>query len=135
MPRELNDERCEVTFDDRISNSKITLYYRMPTSEERIAYQNAQIIRQGNKVKNNVGEARQKYGLALLVGFKDGCFSKAKNQPLSSDPQSPHYDPEWKAYIKKYASDIINLLAVHAFDASVFTETNEDSDIDSEDPS
>lgn len=128
MPRTLNDQRCEVTFFDRLSNSKITLYYRMPTTEERIAYANAQILRKDGKVKNNTGEARIKYGLAILTGFKDGDFEKGENQPLSADPKSPHYDPAWKTVIKQYASDIVSLLAVHVFDASVITVPDADED-------
>jgi hypothetical protein len=131
MPRQLNNEPCEVTFFDRLSNSKITLFYRMPTTEERIKYSNEQIIRKDGKVKNNTGEARIKYGLAILTGFKDGDFEKAEGQPLSSDPKSSHYDPAWKTIIKQYASDIVSLLAVHAFDASVVaqnTDTDEPED-------
>jgi len=128
MPRELNDSPCEVTFLDRISNSKITLYYRMPDTEERIAYANAQIIRKGGKVINNQGEARIKYGLAILTGFRDGAFAKGKDQPLSANPQSPNYDPAWKAPVKRYASDIVALLAVHVFEASVVTHTPDAED-------
>jgi hypothetical protein len=125
MARQLNDKPCEVIFQDRLSTdkdgnpSKITLYYRLPTTEDRIGYANAQIVRQGNIVKNNMGEARIKYGLKILAGFKDGDFEKDDCQPMSSDPASPHYDPEWKARIRQYASDIVILLAIYAFDASV----------------
>lgn len=132
MPRSLNDKPCEVVFHDRISNSKITLFYRLPTTEERIGYSNAQIIRKGNSVKNNMGEARLKYGMLILKGFKDGDFEKDENQPLSSDPKSSHYDAAWKTFIKQYASDIVSLLAVHAFDASVTTESPELPESDDE---
>jgi hypothetical protein len=125
MPRLLNDKPCEVVFQDRISNSEITLYYRLPTTEERIAYANAQIIRKGNTIKNNMGEARSKYGLLILTGFKDGDFEKEEGRPLASDPKSPHYDPAWKSYLRQFASDIVSLLAIHVFEASVVPVTED----------
>ena len=139
MPRQLNDKPCEVTFQDRLSTdrdgnpSKITLYYHLPTTEDRIGYANAQIVRQGNTVKNNMGEARLKYGLKILAGFKDGDFEKDDRQPMSSDPASPNYDPGWKARIRQYASDIVSLLAIHVFDASVVTsEPDTPAEVDSD---
>ena len=132
MPRTLNDKPCEVTFLDRISNSKITLYYRMPTTEERIGYSNAQIIRKDGKVKNNTGEARIKYGLLVMTGFKDGDFVTDDNKPLSSDPHSSFYNPAWKTIVKQYASDIVSLLAVHVFDASVMPQNQDPDEADGE---
>jgi len=132
MPRTLNDQPCEVTFFDRISNSKITLHYRMPTTEERIAYANEQIIRKGGKIKNNAGEARIKFGMKILTGFKDGDFEKGENQPLSADTKSPNYDAAWKTIIKQYASDVVALLCVHVFEASVVTQTPDADDDDGE---
>ena len=119
MPRELSDELCELVLEDRISNSQITLYHDMPTTEDRIGYANEQVVRKGNKVQNRTGETRIKYALKILKGFKEGDFTKGKNQPISADPQSPLYDPAWKAIIKKYAADILELLAIRVFEVSV----------------
>jgi len=119
MGRTLNDENCEMTFKDKISNSNITVYYRLPESEERIAYSNALTTRSGNQIKNTVGEARRKYGTSILTGFKDGSFDRGKGRPISSDPASSHYEPAWKAFVKKYALDVIELLAVMVFEASL----------------
>ena len=132
MARMLNDKPCEVTFLDKISDSKITLFYRLPTTEERIKYTNAQFTRRANKVESHIGEARQKYGLAILLGFKEGAFETDKGL-ISSDPQSPKYEPEWKEVVKKYAPDIIEMLALHAYDYSVVTHTPENDS--EEDPS
>ena len=125
MPRLLNDKPCEVTFFDRISESKITLSYRMPTTEERVAFANALVTRRGNKVDTTMGEARLKYGAKVLLGFKDGAFETDKG-PLSCDPKSPHYDPAWKTLIRQYAQDVLIMLAVHVFEASVVSSEPDD---------
>lgn len=119
MGRTLSDDTCEMTFLDRISGDELTIYYRLPTSQERTDYTNAMVTRTGNKVENTLGQARKTYGLLIMTGFKDGCFDKGKGKPLSSDPESPYYDPAWKAYVRKYALDVVELLAHNVFEASL----------------
>jgi len=128
MPRTLNDDICKMTFLDKISNTKLTLHYRLPTSEERISYTNAMVTRRGNKITNTAGEARRKYGALIMTGFDDGCFDKGKDKPLSSDSASPHYDPAWKTFIKQYASDVTELLAIMVFEASLSNVEQESDD-------
>ncbi len=128
MPRTLNDEICTIHFQDKISGDKLGIHYRLPTSEERIAYTNAMVTRKGNKIINTASSARRKYGLAILEGFTDGSFDKGKDKPLSSDPSSPHYDPSWKAIIGKYASDVVELLAIMVFEASLTNVEPEEND-------
>ncbi len=131
MPRMLNDKLCEVTFQDRISDCNLTVFYRMPATAERIAYANALVIRKRGKVKNQTGEAHNKYGLLILKGIKDGDFITDDNKPLSSDPKSPDYNPAWKAIIERYASDVVALLCSHVFDVSVVADAldiDEDED-------
>lgn len=129
MPRLLNDKPCEVTFFDRISESKITLSYRLPTTEERIAYTNALFTRRGNKIENNTGAARLRSGSAILLGFRDGAFETDKG-PLSSDPRSPHFDPDWKKTVRQYAPDVIEMLATHAFESSLIADMPDFADDD-----
>ncbi|MCX5824434.1 MAG: hypothetical protein NTY86_13245 [Deltaproteobacteria bacterium] len=127
MPRLLNDKPCEVTFFDRISESKITLSYRLPTTEERVAFANALVTRRGNKVDTSMGEARLKFAGKILLGFKDGAFATDKG-PLSCDPASPDYDPAWKTFIRQYAQDVLIMLAIHVFEASVVTSEADDEE-------
>lgn len=39
MPRVLGVKSQRLVIEDPVSGSKITLHYRLPTSEERVAYQ------------------------------------------------------------------------------------------------
>ena len=132
MPRLLNDKPCEVTFFDRISDSKITLFYRLPTTEERVGFANGLVTRRGNKIDTSMGQARLKYAGLILLGFKDGSFSTDKG-PLSSDEKSPHYDPAWKTFIRQYAQDVLQMLAIHVFEASVVTSEPDEAEEDKKD--
>jgi hypothetical protein len=123
MPRLLSDAPCSVTFYDKISDSKITLFYRLPTTEERITYINSYISRKGKNVEVSLGENRVDRGMDILTGFKEGNFLKADNLPLSSDPESKNYDPGWKNTVRKYGADLVSALAMHVFEGSaVVTE-------------
>ncbi len=136
MPRLLNDKKpCEVTFFDRISDSKLTIFYRLPTTVERVGYTNSLATRRGNKIESNVGTARLKYGTAIMLGFKDGDFEKEEGKPMASDPKSPNYDPEWKTFVRQYAQDVIEMLAMHVFESSLVSdEPDEAVDQKAEDP-
>lgn len=134
MPRILSDQPCLVTFFDNISGDKITLKYRLPTTEERIKYTNSQVSRHGRKVESTMGETRQKYGLRVLLGITDGNFQKADGKPLSSNQESPAYDPDWKTVIAKFAPDVVAMLAMHVFENSLTTDEPETEGVDEEDP-
>jgi len=125
MARILSDEPCKVTFDDNIAGGKITLFYRLPTTEERIKYANSQITRNGRKVESIMGQTRQTFGTKILIGITDGEFAKDKKKFISSNPESPDYDPAWKTHIAKHASDVIATLAMHVFENALITENPE----------
>ena len=131
MPRRLSDTPNELKIYDNLSDSGIVFYYRMPTTQERVAYSNACVFRKGKKIVNKTPEARQKYGLAILTGIRDGDFEVKKNgkwAPLSSDSGSEHYDPDWKSHVQRHASDLVELLAAQVFDASARISRNEDEE-------
>lgn len=137
MPRELSSKPCEVTFYDRLSDSNITLYYRMPTTEERIKYSNSLVQKRLNKIESTIGQARIKAGANIILGFKEGAFSLPDKGLISSEPASKNYDPQWKDFIKQYASDILETLAVHVFEAPLSSgeaKPEEDGE-DNSDPS
>jgi len=134
MPRILSNKPNSVTFFDSISNSKITLFYRMPTTEERIAYANSLVTRRGTKIESKIGESRLEYGAKILTGFKEGDFATEEG-PFSSDPQSPHYKVDWKKTLRESAQDVIAQLAIHVFDAPLSVDIPDDeSVVKTEDP-
>lgn len=130
MARRLGDELNEMRFQDNLSASEIVLYYRMPTTQERIAYTNESYQRKGKKLINRSVETRLKFGLKILVGFREGDFERrvdGKWVPMSSDgPPSENYYPEWKEHVEKYASDLVEHLAMRVFDLPVGVPDDEE---------
>jgi len=131
MTRRIGDELNELRIHDNLSNSEIILKYRMPTTQETIRYGSETIIRKRNKIVSRIGETRQKYGAMILEGFRKGDFERKvgdKYVPISSDSDSEHYDPQWKDYLKKYASDLIEVLAVHVFETPAQVDEDQDEE-------
>lgn len=111
----------ELKINDAISGETITLFYRLPTTDERVRYTKSSIRREGNKIKNEIAETRQKFGKTILVGIKDGDFIKlvdGKEAAYSSDLQSLSYDPNWKELVCTYASDLVEFLALTVFEGN-----------------
>lgn len=131
MARRLGEELNEMKLQDNLSGSEIVLYYRMPETEERVAYSSESLQRKGRKIIQKTVETRLKYGARILAGFRTGDFEKKKDGkwlPLASDPESEHYDPDWKVYLQKHAADVIELLALRVFDAPVQTLPGDEED-------
>lgn len=121
MARRLGAELNTLKIQDNISGDEIEVYWRPPTTKERAAYANESIRRRGRKVRTRVGEARQKYGLLIMSGIREGDFEVKQDEkwvPLASDPESENYNAEWKNIVLRDAPDIVELLAAHVFDAS-----------------
>ena len=108
---------------DPVSGEVLTLYFRMPTPEERAGFAIAQFERTGKEVRMRTTEARQEYGLKILEGFPDGTFEKQNGEgkripAFSSDSQSPFFNTVWKELALKHGAHLIELLAVHVFDGT-----------------
>jgi len=97
----------DVTFD---------FYYRRPTTEEVIAYNKGLFVKKNGKVVNNVVPTRIEMGLRILTGVQDGVFS-LNGKPISSDPASPDYYPDWKSLLKNALSGTIANFAFRVLEA------------------
>jgi len=133
MPRVLGTHKNELKIHDNLSHSDITLYYRMPVTEEAVGYTNETLQRKGKKVKTALGETRQKYGLKILTGFEEGGLAKPSGDGqvlFSSDPRSECFDPEWKTLIAEHAPDLIEVLAIHVFEQSIDQVEDDEDEIE-----
>jgi hypothetical protein len=114
MARILGEERHALALQDPVSGSVITLYYRRPTSEERVAYQLSAYQMEGRERRFCLGETRLKFGMAILKGFEPGNFLIQENGelvPLDSDRH-----PVWQEQLLEHAPDLVSYLAQQVFE-------------------
>lgn len=115
---------------DNISNSSLELYYRTPTAKEQAAYTNGMTKRVRNKIINCTGECRQKFGKEILEGWRAGDFGEEVNGeavPVNSKVGDPSYREDWKDWFHRHNADLIERLAIHAFENT--SDTNDDEDL------
>lgn len=108
-------DKNKLLIQDGISGTEIELYYRMPNTQEMVAYQNQMVKKVGRKVVLNTFETRLKWGIEILTGFREGDFG-FEGKPISSDEKSPNYREDWKKIIKEGAADIVSTLALTVFE-------------------
>jgi hypothetical protein len=114
MGRILGEERQALAIQDPVSGAVITLYYRRPSSEERVGYQVAAFRLEGGERRFCLGETRLKYGLEILLGFADGDFIiKDAGRQVNLDPER-HQD--WKERLTADAPDLVSFLAQQVFE-------------------
>jgi len=131
MARREADEKNELKIRDNLSDSDITLFYRMPTTKERQEYQNATIKRQKNKIEFNHAAARLTAGLNILTGFSDDSFERkvdGRYVPISCIEGDANYYPAWREWVKVNASDLVMLMAARVFDGSATITTEDEKD-------
>jgi hypothetical protein len=114
MARLLGEQRHTLAIQDPVSGSVINLYYRRPTSEERVAYQLSAFRLEGGERRFCLGETRLKFGLEILTGFGAGDFViTAEGEETPLDP-AQHSD--WKERLAVEAPDLVSYLAQQVFE-------------------
>lgn len=100
---------------DGISGDVHEIYYRMPTNQERTAY-NAQLWkRQGRKMVNQTYETRMKFGRRVVTGFRKGTFGW-EGKAFASDPADSAYRSDWLDLLCSKRGDIIAAVAHAVFE-------------------
>ncbi len=115
--RDFAAERNTLDIQDGITGDVHEIYYRMPTNEERAAYQNGVFERRGQKLKSRVFENRLKFGSRIISGFAKGTLG-IEGKPFSADPSDPDYRQDWKDLLIRYAGDIVASVAANVFEAT-----------------
>lgn len=108
------------------------LEFRMPETNERLAYDNAMTKRQGAKIKiaKDWQVVQAKMGARLCTGFELGDFSMA-GKPISPVQGDPNYYADWKNLLLKKRPDLLAALARKIFGA--VSEQPADVDLDDDD--
>lgn len=119
MARDLQQsDRNELKIRDAISGDELAVYYRLPTTTERIGFQKGCYKEKNGKLVNQTVAARAAYGELILTGIREGDFVFG-GQPVSSDPVSPNYRADWKDLVKATAGDLLITLGLHVFEGHI----------------
>ena len=114
MARVLGEERQALRVQDPVSGSVITLYYRRPTSEERLAYQLSAFLLEGGERRFCLAETRLKFGREILTGFGEGDFQIREDS--GEVPLDPARHPDWQERLAEHAPDLVSYLAQQVFE-------------------
>ena len=110
-------ENNEFNLYDRASNSTIKLFYRTPTTEERIQYKSALVnVTVKSKDAADIIKTQLEWGKKILTGFAEDSFC-VNGKPISSDEKSENYHPGWKDAVAETASDILLTFVEFILDA------------------
>lgn len=114
MARLLGEQRHVMAIQDPISGSVISLHYRRPTSEERVAYQLSAFRLENGERRFCLGDTRLKFGLQILTGFGAGNFVMTVEG--EDTPLDPARHPDWKERLAIEAPDLVSYLAQQVFE-------------------
>jgi len=127
-----------ITINDPIGGGDIEFRYRFPTTTERQQYSSGLFSKKGVKIRIKTSETRQKFGLAILTGIREGDFilqgeGFAAKTPVSSKPDSPHYRFDWKDLVSEYGADLVEAMAAHVFEGAEMVEDEDECEGDTTD--
>jgi len=114
MARVLGESHQVLAVHDPVSGSVIRLHYRIPTSEERVAYQVSAYRLEGGERRFCLGETRLKFGAEILLGFEVGDIVVQENG--RQIPLDPARHPDWKTKLVEAAPDLVSYLAQQVFE-------------------
>ncbi len=104
---------------DPVSNSRIGVQYRIPTSHERVMYWRAVWDPKKKLPVPDASGIRAYWGEKIFEGFTDGSFEKmieGERRQISCNPESKDYFPEWREWIVKCSPDILEALGFEVFE-------------------
>jgi hypothetical protein len=134
-------DRNRIVIFDEASGERKGVYYTNPTASQTVRYSREVVQKKRNKIVFDAGESLKsaiRYGAEVLTGFDDfnlkenadGTYSPIDGdyafgfdgQPISCNPESPHYRGDWKDLFQESAFHVLSLVARVAFNR-VRTET------------
>ncbi len=115
--RDFSAEKNVIEIQDGISGDVHEVSFRTPTNEERAAFQAGLFKRKGSKLVGSIFESRMKYGARIITGFRKGTLGM-DGRPFASEPGDPDYREDWLALIVEHAPDIVQAVAMAAFEGT-----------------
>jgi len=121
----------QVEIYDAIGGGTVVFFYRTPSTSDRAGYQADSIeFKAGRKPKARLrlAETRQKYGLQIITGIREGDVlyrdENGETRPLTSET------PGWKEQLSRFAPELVEAMAAHVFEAAAALPPEEGDDED-----
>lgn len=120
------EQANEVTIEHAKTGRDFKVYYRDPTSAERIAYANSIVSRKGKKVKIDNATADLRGGVTVITGIADGVLATRDPKtgtivPISTDKESKDFNPGWKKLVQDSLTQELMLLGRYVFGGSTIS--------------
>ncbi len=109
--RDLAATRNVAMVKDAVGGTVHELYYRTPTTSERVRFRSQLFERKGNKIINKALSTQEKFGAIILEGFKPGTFA-VDGEAITTDYEG------WKDLIAQAAPELLAVVARVAFDGA-----------------
>ena len=116
----LNDTN-KIVFKDSLSHTKLSISYRMPTTDEVISYIHEKYSNPNLTIRD-ISLLQMKYAKNLLTGIGKANFGIVVDDkiiPLSSDKKDPDYREDWKGLLCDYYPQLILLFANHVLEPNI----------------
>ncbi len=119
-------EILEFIIKDIDTEDTIVLRYRKPYTRERIRYNVGlwDLEKKQYKPDEEIDEARVEWGCNIVEGME---LTSKRIKPISSNPESEHYSPTWKEWLKEKAPQVLETLAFRAFQGFDFNKATEEA--------
>jgi len=145
----IQDAKLIAVINDNLYGGQIEFSYRIPTSSERVNYQNATVTRQNGKLTVKSAQTNLFYGLKILTGIREGDFYIQKERhenlakipkekieqsaykgyaTISSDETSDFYESHWKKFVEELGSHCVISLGDLVFDKAADREGKNEDD-------
>ncbi len=108
MSRELKKtDQNKIILFDKLSGTRLELYYRTVTAEDRIKYKSA-ILDQLTKSRDmeEIINLQLVWSEKIITGFKKGDFT-LEGKSISSNSEDSDYYQGWFSVLKETATDIL----------------------------
>ncbi|MHC1727955.1 MAG: hypothetical protein AB9866_18460 [Syntrophobacteraceae bacterium] len=115
--RDFAAERNTLEIHDGTSGDVHEIHYRMPSNEERAAYQNGAFERRGQKIRSRIFENRLKFGARIITGFRKGTLG-IDGKAFSADSDDPDFRQDWKDLLMRHAGDVVACVGACIFEST-----------------
>lgn len=103
--RDLLAETNIIEIRDEIGGVVHEVYYRMPTTTERMQFQGRRFERRDNQIVDRTYAQQVTFGLAIMTGMKKGTLAAGGRQ-VATDENDPDYREDWKELLRQAAPEI-----------------------------